>query len=148
MNHENATAAQTEVRRLIDRLIQAVQSKNVDQIMAFYAPQIRAFDAIGQLQFRGIEAYRAHWKACMESCPDEGVFELHEVEVLAGEGLAVANWLARCGPDEQQVGWMRGTQAWRNQDGQWQVVHDHWSAPFDVETGKALFELTPQERSV
>lgn len=145
MNHSNFPAAE-DVRRQVDRLIEAVQSKDVARILGFYAEDIRAFDAIGALQFRGVEAYGAHWKACMESCPGEGLFELHEVEVQGSGELAIAHWLVRCGPDPQQVGWMRGTQAWRRQDGEWRVVHDHWSVPFDPESGKAVFDLLPQER--
>lgn len=147
MNHENASHAQAEVREKIERMNAAVRSRDVDQIMRFYAADVTAFDAIGQLQFKGAAAYREHWAACMASCPDGGVFEIHELQVLASDGLAIAHWLARCGPDEAQAGWMRATQAWRQADGQWQIVHDHWSAPFDVETGKALFELGPQEQT-
>ena len=146
MNQPNANAV-AEVRSQIDGLLEAMKSKDVDRIMGFYAPQIRAFDAIGPLQFRGVEAYGAHWRACMESCPGEGLFELHEIEVQVGDGLAIAHWLVRCGPDPEQTGWMRGTQAWSKQDGHWRVIHDHWSVPFDMETGRAVFDLLPGERS-
>jgi ketosteroid isomerase-like protein len=38
---------------------------------------------------------------------------------------------------------MRGTIGYRKTDGTWLVVHEHWSAPFDIESGKALFDLQP-----
>ena len=28
-------------------------------------------------------------------------------------------------------------------DGDWKVVHEHFSSPFDMQSGKALFELQP-----
>ncbi|WP_286776406.1 nuclear transport factor 2 family protein, partial [Pseudomonas sp. UBA800] len=55
------------------------------------------------------------------------------------------HWLNRCGPseDESQCGFMRATVAYRKEGGQWRVFHEHWSAPFDMETQKALFDLKP-----
>jgi len=38
---------------------------------------------------------------------------------------------------------MRATVGYRRSGGQWQVIHEHWSAPFDMETQKALFDLKP-----
>jgi hypothetical protein len=31
----------------------------------------------------------------------------------------------------------------RKIDGQWKVVHEHVSVPFDMETGKAMLDLKP-----
>ena len=39
--------------------------------------------------------------------------------------------------------WMRVSAGYQRIDGQWKVVHEHWSAPFDMETGTALFSLKP-----
>ena len=35
------------------------------------------------------------------------------------------------------------TQGYRRIGGQWRIVHDHFSAPFNPETAQALFELQP-----
>jgi ketosteroid isomerase-like protein len=38
---------------------------------------------------------------------------------------------------------MRATICFRKINGEWKVVHEHYSAPFDMESGKALFDLEP-----
>lgn len=35
------------------------------------------------------------------------------------------------------------TVCYRKIDGDWKVVHEHFSTPFDTQSGKALFELQP-----
>jgi PhnB protein len=32
----------------------------------------------------------------------------------------------------------------RKTNGTWMIVHEHFSAPFDPESGKALFDLEPE----
>lgn len=39
--------------------------------------------------------------------------------------------------------WMRVTVGYRKIDGKWLVVHEHVSAPIDMESGKGLFGLKP-----
>jgi ketosteroid isomerase-like protein len=39
--------------------------------------------------------------------------------------------------------WMRATVCYRKLHGKWMVVHEHWSAPSDIESGKALLDLQP-----
>lgn len=142
------STAEQELRQLIDTWTQAVRRQDIAQILAIYAEDVVAFDAIGQLQFRGLESYAAHWRACMEHCPGEGIFEVHELAVQAQGDLGFAHWLVRCGPPnaeggESQTCWMRASACYRRCPGGWRVVHEHWSAPCDMETGKALFDLQP-----
>ena len=139
-----STAAETEIRQLIERWMQAVRDRDIPSITAPYADDIVAFDAIQALQFKGKDAYTAHWEMCMGMCTGPMVFELAQLTVHADGDLALAHWLNRCGPgdDESQCGFMRATVAYRKGD-QWQVIHEHWSAPFDMETQKALFDLKP-----
>ena len=40
-----------------------------------------AFDAVGKLQFKGVEAYRKHWDTCLSYCPGEMLFEIHDLEI-------------------------------------------------------------------
>src|SRR5690606_28793196 len=46
-----ATGAEAEIRSLIDGWLEAVRSKDVARIMAFYDRDVVAFDAIGALRF-------------------------------------------------------------------------------------------------
>lgn len=128
------------IRELIEDWAQAVRAKDVDAIFAHYAPDIVAFDGIGQLQFKGRDAYRKHWEACITMCSGPMIFEVHDLDIEAGGDLAFAHYLSRCGgtgaDGKEQV-----TVCWRRTNGRWQVAHEHFSAPFDPESGKALLEL-------
>ena len=39
--------------------------------------------------------------------------------------------------------WVRATLGCRRIDGDWVIVHDHESVPFDPESGRALIDLAP-----
>ena len=139
--------AKTQIQTLIDTYRDAVMTKNVDKVMALYADDIVSFDAIKALQFKGKEAYRAHWIACMEMCPGPHVFEFHEIAIETSETLAFAHWVANCGgtneKGETQSCWMRASACYRQVGGTWKIVHEHWSAPFDPMSGATLFDVTP-----
>ncbi|RWU25060.1 DUF4440 domain-containing protein [Pseudomonas alkylphenolica] len=142
------STAENEIRQLIERWIPAVRARDVDTITAIYADDILAFDAVQALQFKGKAAYRAHWQVCMEHCPGEMVFEVEQLQIHATPELALAHWLNRCGPAEgegaeDKTCYMRASVGYRRIDGQWKVIHEHWSAPFDMESGAALFSLRP-----
>ena len=133
------------IRELIEDWAQAVRAKDVDAIFAHYAPDIVAFDGIGQLQFKGRDAYRNHWEACITMCSGPMIYQVHDLNIEAGGDLAFAHYLSRCGgtgaDGKEQAGWFRVTVCWRRTNGRWQVAHEHFSAPFDPESGKALLEL-------
>jgi hypothetical protein len=38
---------------------------------------------------------------------------------------------------------MRASAGLRRRGGKWLIVHEHFSAPFDPASGKALFDLEP-----
>lgn len=139
--------AEDEIRELLDSWLKAVKVKDVERIMSHYARDVVAFDAIKELQFKGIEAYGAHWKACMEMCPGEMTFEMHELDVQAGSDIAFCRYIGHCGgtddKGQEQSGWMRATICLRKAGGRWQIAHEHYSAPFDCESGKALTDLKP-----
>lgn len=146
MNTANSQS-QEAIRETIEAWTRAVRAKDIDAIMAHYAADCRDFDAVAQLQFRGREAYKAHWQACMEFCQGPHTFEPHELEIAAAEDLAFSHFLTHCGgtneQGEQQSGWLRTTLCMRRIDGQWLIVHDHFSVPFDMKSGELLFNLQP-----
>ncbi|WP_065259311.1 YybH family protein [Pseudomonas bananamidigenes] len=140
-------STQAQIQAIIDIYRQAVMTKDVDKVMTLYADDIVSFDAIKALQFKGKEAYRAHWIACMEMCPGPHIFEFHEIAIETGDSIAFAHWVANCGgtndKGETQSCWMRATACYRLVDGAWKIAHEHWSAPFDPMTGSTLFDAKP-----
>jgi ketosteroid isomerase-like protein len=153
-NHRNNTPgdppispAQAQIRALLEGWSVAVREQDLDRLMAYYAPDIVAYDAIMELQFKGADAYRKHWEFCLGLCGGGMVFEQHQVTVYADEHVAFAHWLNRCGgadeTGEVKASWMRASAGYRKTDDGWKAVHEHFSAPFDMASGKALFELQP-----
>ncbi|PMW97336.1 DUF4440 domain-containing protein [Pseudomonas sp. FW215-R2] len=140
-------STQAQIQAVIDTYRQAVMTKDVEKVMTLYADDILSFDAIKALQFKGKEAYRAHWVACMEMCPGPHIFEFHEIAIETGDNIAFAHWVANCGgtneKGETQSCWMRATACYRLVDGAWKIAHEHWSAPFDPMTGSTLFDVKP-----
>jgi uncharacterized protein (TIGR02246 family) len=142
MNTAKATA-EAEIREQVDSWLKAVLALDLDGIVSHYAPDILAFDAVSQLQFKGVDAYRKHWQACLAMCrPGAMIFEMHDLNVAAGDDVAFATALNRCGGTgengEEKAGWMRMTTGYRKTHGKWMIVHEHFSAPFDMETLKVL----------
>lgn len=139
--------AEDEIRAVLDNWLDAVLAGDVDRICAHYAEDLRAFDAVSQLQFAGRESYREHWGVCLAAAPGPTVFELHDVRVDVDGGLAFSSFLSRCGVIEkdqsEKTSWFRGTQCYRRTADGWQIVHEHFSLPFDMETGAMLFDATP-----
>lgn len=138
---------ESKIRELIDRWAQASRVKDLDGIMACYAPDIVAFDAIAQLQFKGMDAYRKHWQYCFGFMESDMIFDIHELSIAVGSDVAFCHYLAVCGgttPDgTDQSGWVRGTICLRKIGGQWLTVHEHFSLPFDPKTMKVLADLKP-----
>lgn len=126
---------------------QAVLRQDLAAVEQFYGPQLRAFDAVKQLEFTRA-AYFTHWQQCMEFCTGHSAFELKDRQLSGGPELALLTCLLYCGgtneQGEPQGCWMRLTQGWQLQQGQWRIIHDHFSVPFDMVSGSALFNLQPE----
>ena len=141
------TDEEARIRGLIEDWATAARVSDIDGIMAAYAPDIVSFDAIAQLQFKGADAYRKHWEACIAMCPGPMIFEIHDLSIATAGDVAFGHYLLRCGATgedgQEKTGWMRVTVCYRKRSGRWMVVHEHFSAPFDIESGKALLDLEP-----
>ncbi|MCY1270016.1 SnoaL-like domain protein [compost metagenome] len=134
------------ISSLLDGWLQAVRASDASAIASHYSPDVVAFDAIQQLQFRGIEAYIAHWQYCMTQC-SEPTFEMHELHVESAGDVAFGHYLALCGgtneKGERGQSWMRASIGLRREQGQWKIAHEHFSAPFDMASGAAIFDAQP-----
>lgn len=148
MQETDINTARAGVERTIKAWADAVGRSDVPAIMAHYADDVLAFDAVQTLQFKGARAYGEHWKACMEMCPGPMVFQLRDPVIHVAGDFATAYGLIRCGMiDEQgkeQASWMRMTSVYRRKGDRWLIEHEHFSAPFDMKSWKAMFDLQPE----
>jgi ketosteroid isomerase-like protein len=138
---------EARIRKQIEDWAVKFRAKDLDGIMSIYAPDIVSFDAIARLQFKGADEYRKHWETCLSFGQGPIIFEMHELDITASDDVAFSHCLNWCGgtdeSGEEKASWMRATVCWRKLNGKWKVVHEHYSAPFDMETGKAMFDLKP-----
>ncbi|WP_447593970.1 YybH family protein [Aquipseudomonas campi] len=143
----NTTSSQTELAALVDSWVKGNLAKDVEAIIRHYSDDVLAFDAILQLQFKGRAAYKAHWQSCMEMCGGPTTFKVRELQQEADGALGVGHFIAYCGGSDaegnSQGCWLRVTQVYRRIGGAWKIAHEHFSVPFDPQSGAALFELQP-----
>ena len=148
MSTENSKASnEDEIRKLIDDWAAAIRARDVEHIMSCYAPDIVAFDVVPPLQYMGVDAYRKDWEGMMSMCEGQNNIEMRDLVIAAGEDVAFSHCLSHFTGKQisgNQIDmWMRVTVGYRRIDGRWLTVHEHVSAPIDMESGKGLFDLKP-----
>ena len=125
------TDDEREIQDLIRRWVDAVRAGDVDTVAAHHAADIVMFDVPPPEQgVRGLDAYRATWPPFFEWV-GPGSFELETLFVTAGDDVAFAWALLRCGqpedlaqrPDER----LRLTVGLRREADGWTVTHEHHS---------------------
>jgi uncharacterized protein (TIGR02246 family) len=121
------------IRALIERWAKAVQARDLDGVLADHSEDIRMFDVPPPNEVRGIEAYRETWPPFFEWLKQGAVFEIVSLDVTAGEDVAFATALLRCGTDEEfrkdPDTRLRLTVGLRKERGRWVVSHEHHSFP-------------------
>jgi uncharacterized protein (TIGR02246 family) len=122
------------IRALVEQWVGAIQGGDLDTVVADHADDIVMFDVPPpQDGVRGIDAYRATWPPFFEWIESGARFELVELDVTAGDDVAYAYALLRCGREETLAGnpdlRLRLTLGLRRQGGRWIVAHEHHSFP-------------------
>jgi uncharacterized protein (TIGR02246 family) len=125
---------ETDIRALIERWAAAVHGGELDTVLADHADDIVMFDVPPPDNgVRGIAAYRATWPPFFEWQAKGASFEIVELDVVAGDDVAFAYALLRCGmPEEFEKdpdNRLRLTLGLRKDDERWVVVHEHHSFP-------------------
>ena len=138
---------ETRIRQLFDQWVGAVRAKDVDGSLAGWAPDVVTFDLIEPLQYRGVDAVRRRLEDWFSSFAGPIGYELGDLSVTAGNGVAFAhslNHVSGTTTDGTTLDmWWRATVCLRKLDGDWLVTHSHTSVPFDMESGQASVGLRP-----
>jgi uncharacterized protein (TIGR02246 family) len=121
-----------QIRELIEHWAAAVHAGDMDGVLADHAGDIVMFDVPPPHDgVRGIGAYRETWPPFFEWQAQGASFEIVELDVTAGEDVAYAYALLRCGsPDELAAHpehRLRLTLGLRRDGGRWVVAHEHHS---------------------
>jgi uncharacterized protein (TIGR02246 family) len=124
---------EAEIRALIERWAEAVQRRDLEAVVADHAPDMLMFDVPPPNALAGIDAYRESWGPFFENLGESGVFEIEQLDITAGDSVAFAAALLRCGtadelkrtPDTR----LRLTVGLRKDARGWTIAHEHHSFP-------------------
>jgi uncharacterized protein (TIGR02246 family) len=121
-----------EIRALIESWAGAVHAGDLETVLADHADEIVMFDVPPPDDgVRGIDAYRETWPPFFEWQRQGASFEIVELEVTAGDDVAFAWALLRCGTADElerdPANRLRLTLGLRQEGGRWVVTHEHHS---------------------
>jgi uncharacterized protein (TIGR02246 family) len=125
---------EAEIRALIERWAAAVRAGDLDGVLADHADDIVMFDVPPPEDgVRGIDAYRETWPPFFGWLERGAAFEILSLDVTAGDDVAFAHALLRCGTKEELEkdpdNRLRLTVGLRKERGRWVVSHEHHSFP-------------------
>jgi uncharacterized protein (TIGR02246 family) len=128
------TDDEVDIRALIERWAEAVHAGDIDQVLADHSTDIVMFDVPPPDDgVRGIDTYSAVWPPFFEWQQRGASFEIVELDITAGDDVAFAYALLRCGTAEELQqdpdSRLRLSLGLRKQNGRWVVSHEHHSFP-------------------
>jgi uncharacterized protein (TIGR02246 family) len=146
-NANGKAIGERQIRALMENLATSIRAKEVDALMAHYAPDVLAFDLLPPLQYQGADAIRKRVSEWFSSFQGSIGFEMRNLRITVGDDVAFChslNGVSGTSKGGAKVDmWWRATNCFRKIDGTWLVTHGHSSEPFDMKSGKALLDLRP-----
>src|SRR3546814_785397 len=137
MTSNSPSLAEAEIREMIKSWAQSVRSLDVDGAVASHADDMLMFDVPPPVEIRGIDGYRQTWSPFFDWLKNGGTFEIAWLDVTAGEDVAYATALLRCGrTDDLAVApepRLRLTVGLRREAGRWLIAHEHRSFPTNAQ---------------
>lgn len=135
----------TQIRERLDAWTQALHAKDLDALMALYAPDTITFDLMPPSQVDGADRYRKNFERWFAAMPGPIDYEMHDLRITTGDEVAFCHSLnhvkATRANGEKADYWVRVTVGFQRRNGQWLVIHDHVSMPMDMQSEKAVSEL-------
>jgi len=127
------TVNEAAIRELVQSWARAVRAKDLDGILANHSTDILMFDVPPPLQSKGIEAYKKTWELFFSWSNDPVVFDIKDMNIIAGSDVAFVAALMRCAGTEKNGERIelefRLTIGLRKIGDQWIVLHEHHSIP-------------------
>lgn len=138
---------ETEIRRLIDRIVEGIRAKDLKALERVYAEDVVSFDVEPPLQHVGIAAKLKNWTNVFTFF-EEVSYEVRGLALTVGEDVAFGHCFGRLsgtlGNGTATSGmWVRATFCFRKDDHDWLIAHDQVSVPLDMASGKGMTDLHP-----
>jgi uncharacterized protein (TIGR02246 family) len=129
----NSAKDEVAIRKLVENWARAVRAKDLDGILVNHCTDMLMFDVPPPLQSKGIEAYKKTWDLFFSWSDDPVVFDIKDMDIIAGTDVAFVAALMRCAGTEKNGERIeiefRLTIGLRKIGGQWMVLHEHHSIP-------------------
>ncbi len=138
-------AGHAEIRLLIARLVEAIQTRSIASMESIYAPDVVSFDVNPPMRRVGLAAKLANWSDAFKAFQSSLGYEVRELTIdvdgEVGSAHSVNRLSAVSGGAIKHGPWVRATLCFRKIDGEWRITHDHISVPVDIETGRGAPQL-------
>lgn len=122
-----------QVRHLLLSWASATRVGNQNEILQAHHPDVLIYDVLPPMLYRGAEAYRASWDSWQPEMQGDNIFEITDLDVVAGTDVAFASGLIRCGgtfPGGKSFeDLVRATFCLQKLSNKWLVTHQHISKP-------------------
>ena len=142
-----STRDDAQIRERMDALAQALRAKDINALMAHYAPGIVTFDLRPPLQVQGVDAYRKNFEAWFAAVQGPIDYEIRDLRITVSDDIAFCHSLNHVKSTrtsgERVDYWVRVTSGLQKLNGRWMVTHEHVSVPIKLETMQAAFDLQP-----
>ena len=147
--HSDTTVnAEQELQELLDERVRAVKTKDVSEIRARPADDVITFDVLPPLNSSGNAGAIEHMQNWFDGYDGPIDFSVDDVNIDAEENLGFCSFLYHVGGTLKTGSsvdmWVRATLCCRKINGNWRIIHDHESVPFDPTTGQAQISPPPQ----
>src|SRR5262245_50823500 len=135
------------IRQRVEGLLKAVRAKDIDGVMAHYAPEVVSFDIDPPLRYDGGTRKSRAWQELFAAYTGPIDYESHDLTIATQGKVAFAHSINHvsgtlAGGRRTDL-WLRWTACFCRLGDAWLIVHDHVSVPADLEHGRALLDLTP-----
>jgi ketosteroid isomerase-like protein len=130
--------SEQEIRVLFEGWALAIGARDLDAIVAHCERDLVWFDPLLQLQYRGLESYRRHWRASLSEAGRlaAGIVRL---ETAAGGDVAFSRALVRFERDGQATrALLHLTACLRRRRGRWLAVLEHFALPAEAAEERGL----------
>lgn len=140
-----ATDDESQIRERLQTWTRLLRAKDLDALMALYAPDTITFDLMPPQQVQGADRYRKNFEGWFAAMPGPIDYEIHDLRIVSGGDVAFCHSLSHIkatrANGEKIDYWVRVTVGFQKRGGQWLMIHDHVSMPFDMQTDKAVRDL-------
>jgi uncharacterized protein (TIGR02246 family) len=138
---------EAEIRSLVADSVKALRAKDIDRLVASYAPDVMLFDVVNPLRSRGADTVRKRLEDWL-TFQDPIEYEVRDLSISTAGDVAFShslNHVSATTKDGKKLDmWWRASVGYQKLDGKWLITHEHVSVPFDMTSGKASLDLKPE----